>query len=517
MLCVTDAAAGRGGQSRLRRRLSTRMWVGIIAAEVVLVVLVVAVVMLRRDYHLGEPRPDVLVLMIDALRADRLGCYGHHAPTSPFIDELARSSVVFENVRSQAPWTKPSIAGLFTGLYSAEHRVTVPLHTFGHRGEMGLTRRATLAPQMTTLAELFEAAGYRTAAFVANATLAPVFGYDQGFEQYVDLSRSRKTEDGRPLLVHNLPADQVNQHVVEYLSSRSPSTLEKRLAMVGVRRRPTLTYVHYMDVHGPYAPPPRFAALLDEHYRDRPDRELTEREVEALGYQPDSSTSLNLHMSRYDAQIRFLDRELRLLFAWLVSSRTLRDPIVVVTSDHGEAFGEHGAFLHGGVPYEEMVRVPLLLFGRDLPEGRRIATPVQLVDLAPTLLELAGLGVPDHFDGVSLLPLARGHTDRHVAVWSEVYDDVVHPLVCMVERGAKWCYDPVGQAMTEVYDLAGDPGETTNLLGTLPSDAVAAQERRMQGWFDERQGRSQGTGSDADLDVDQEIRDQLEALGYLDR
>lgn len=310
-----------------------------------------------------EPsRPSVVLLVVDALRPDHLGCYGYGRPTSPEMDRLAARSVRFAEAVSVSSWTKPAVPSLLTSLYPSQHGVW---EGSGSNPEGGLESDA-LGEEAVTGAEVLSAAGYRAAAFVHNAQLRAAFGLAQGFEVYRELEASGTA---------------VVEGALEWLDRvrrESPSV-------------PFFVYLHLLDTHWPYEPPPEAAAALGATAGKRPDdyalREAVNRGVVALG-----DEELWEIVLRYDAEIRGVDRAVGRLVAGLESRGLFEGSVLVLTSDHGEAFLEHGRLGHGGDLYEESLRVPLLLKlpgSRDA--GRVVRQRVTTLDVMPTILELAGL------------------------------------------------------------------------------------------------------------------------------
>ena len=321
------------------------------------------------------------MLVGDTLRADRLGSYGSARNLSPFLDSLARRSAVFRNAYATSSWTNPSVASLFTSRYPSQHGV--------------ISFESVLSQEEVTLAEALREAGYATAFFSPNGVLREGWGYEQGFDEFAEFAIPGIAEQPDHL---RLPyrADYTNRHALAWLDSLSAS---------GATRPPVFLYIQYMEPHSPYAPrkdalervlggrkPPdldevnRFAFLgNDVAVDDRVLRDL--RDV-------------------YDAEVLSLDTELRRLFHALGSRGLLENAIVVVTSDHGEEFKEHGLLGHEKTLFGEVTRVPLLIALPGRSEGAEIAEAVSLVDLAPTLFCLIGRPVPASFEGRSLLSRA---------------------------------------------------------------------------------------------------------------
>jgi len=318
-----------------------------------------------------RPTRGYILLSIDTLRADALGVYGSRRPTSPFLDRLAGRAVVFENAFAQIPSTLPSHMSMFTGLYPTEH---------------GVGPGATLlAAEHRTLPELFRAAGFRTFGHSEGGWVSGDFGFARGFEEWTDTAIERDTDVERTL-----------QRGLDSLA---------RLAD-GER---FFLFLHTYTTHDPYAPPPGYRGrfwpgpapagafapegprFLDHnsHFLDAP------RELAAY------------YRALYDEGVRYLDDALARFFGELERRGLAADSTVVLTSDHGEEFLEHGRYVHTQA-YPESLRVPLLIVHPDVVAPRRVAPLVETIDLLPTLAELAGFVAPEGLSGESLAALLAG-------------------------------------------------------------------------------------------------------------
>ncbi len=335
----------------------------------------------------ASDEPNVLLILIDALRADHLGCYGYARGTSPAIDDLSERAVLFEKARSQASWTKPSIPSLLTGLYPIQHKVS-----------MGMTERAirqssdVLADEHVTLAEALKARGYATAAFVENTQISSSMGFAQGFDLY-----SENLGDAKA----------IGASFIKWFESRP--------------RRPFFAYVHFLDPHWPYTPPPPY----DEFPRpegttvdfNNVNWKYFEREVQSgeIVLTPEDLAAVQ---SLYDGEIRYADSVIGHMLDALQKGDAYENTIIVITSDHGEAFMEHGTVGHGDAPYEEVLRVPLLVRSPGINPGR-ITDQVQTIDIMPTILDLVGAAIPGDVAGRSLRPLMRGSPMAAVPTFSD--------------------------------------------------------------------------------------------------
>jgi choline-sulfatase len=424
-----------------------------VAPGIVLTILILAAGCRAGTSRSGSAdRPNVLLVTIDTLRADHVGCYGYEAASTPTIDTLATRGVRFETSVVHVPLTGPSHASILTGQTPLVH---------GFRNNSGYM----LAPQVKTAAEDFRQAGYRTAAFVSGFPLDRRFGFDRGFETYDD--RLPKGTDRRRTPYVERFADATTDAVLRWLPTPSPS--------VGQGPTPWFLWVHYYDPHAPYEPP----ADLAERFRRSP----------------------------YDGEIAFVDRQLaRLLQALDVRGETART-IVLVTADHGESLGEHGEGTHGIFVYDATLRVPWVMAGPRVAAGRVPQTVARSIDVLPTLADYAGLPRRSDVEGRSLRPAADGHEMADDATYAEsLYPELElgwAPLHAWRTRGFKFIKAP----HPELYDLEKDASETTNRAGEQRA-RVEDLDRKLEAAL------LHPTPSAAAPTVDAETAERLRALGY---
>ena len=426
---------------------------------------------------------NVLVYLIDTLRADHLGVYGYGRPTSPQIDAFARDAVVFEQARAQSSWTKPAVASLLTGLLPQRH------------GAVG--RADPLPAALERLPERLQLAGYETFAVVTNSTVSADFGFDLGFHEFVMLGEGAGPE------VHQL-SDAVNRQVASWLRRRERDPRAPA--------HPFFAWLHTSDPHEPYAPRSpwreRFAAAPL-----RPDIVKGPAVWRALREDPhlDVARVAADLASLYDAEIAFNDAQFGALLERLRARHLYDETLIVLLSDHGEEFYEHGGFSHGATLYEEQLHVPLLVkFPGSWKAGTRVPVPVQHVDLLPTLLAALGLPAPDGLPGSNLMPLVAGAAPPEPR---ELLAHLVAPydLLEAVRRGpAKLVRtrDRGGAVSFERYDLAADASERENLYD--PDGVVDAY---LRGVIARAAVAAAAAGSIEDLDPD--MAERLRALGYI--
>jgi arylsulfatase A-like enzyme len=428
----------------------------------------------------APPPPNVLVVVVDTLRADRLGAYGSTRGLTPFLDGLAARATLFERAYAPSSWTLPSVASLFTSRHQGQHGI------YGYA--------SILSNEEVTLADSLTAGGWLAGGLSANPILFRRLGWGQGFDAWQRLGDTNG---------HGAHVDAQGLGV-------------RALDWLDVNRRPgqpAFLYLQYMDPHAPYlAPEPYRSRLLPPGTREEAVEEAN-RTVMAFPSSPLPAEQTALLSALYDAEVAYVDRELGRMFDALAARGFLERAVVVVTADHGEEFQEHGGSMHGRSLFKEVVRVPLLLLAPGVAGGRRIEQPVSLLDVAPTILELAGLPAEPRFMGRSLAPLLRGAAQEPEPVVLELgrnpevaTDDRVH-AVGLVEGDRKLVGRPDGSF--SLFDLARDADER------MPLDPETQPEgpELVRALEDARATWSAQPGPGGPLTDDQ--RRQLRALGYL--
>jgi arylsulfatase A-like enzyme len=433
----------------------------------------------------GERGPalDVLLVLIDTLRADRLGCYGNPRGITPHIDRLAEEAVLFEAASAHAPWTLPSTASLLTARLPAQHGAGGRLGAF-----TGLDRA------VPTLAGHFRAAGYATAAVVNVSFLGHDFGLARGFE-HLDIQAFESNRKMR----------------------RADATTDAALAWLAEPRagRPFFLLVHYFDPHAVYDPPQPFRArfALEPDRQDQGFVFGTRDQMVALraGRLELDAAALRRAEALYDGEVAFTDAELGRLFAGLVDLGLDARTAVVLTADHGEEFLDHGGFEHGHTLYGELVHVPLLIRAPGLAPARA-AAGVGLIDVGPTLCELAGLPPLPGASGTSLLALLADpgaqDADRPVLAHGNFWGP---PLSSWRRGPEKLVRNAPGAARAlELYRWREDPLEQRDLA---PAEAQRAAELAAEL---ERLEAALERGAGAPVTLDGEGAAELGELGYLD-
>jgi arylsulfatase A-like enzyme len=425
-----------------------------------------------------EARPNVILVSLDTLRAQSLGTYGYGRDTAPFLDQLARDGTLFEHAIAPAATTGPSHMSLFTGLYPPQHGL--------------VTGMSWKSPAVETLAALLRSRGYHTAAFTENGFLIRDRGFTEGFATYTE-----NTGDSGRIMAAEGEAT--------LTFSQARGWLERN------RRVPFFLFVHTYEVHFPYRPPEDYAtAFADDELPGQPERPM-----------------LRQWRTDYDREIRVVDDELRRLFATIREQRLEGSTIVIILSDHGEEFGEHGGWQHGATVYEELLRVPLVFWGPGrIPAGRRHAGQVSLIDVAPTVLDLVDAEVPEAMAGKSLAPTITADApiaERHIFAEARARHRWMPttvasqepPVVAVRSKAQKYVVHrpATGEAMpTVAFDLATDPEEQR------PRIVEGKELEDIHGVVDDylRGTRESGYGeTEAEEGLSPELRERLRELGYI--
>jgi arylsulfatase A-like enzyme len=440
--------------------------------------------------------PNVLLIMVDTLRADHLSCYGTAPVQTPHIDQLATGGLRYANAFSQASWTRPSVATILTGLYPSSH---------------GAVHKADRLPDRAdTLAEILQRAGYRTVGFANNANVSPAFNFQQGFDDYQYLAPDfffgasepasqlavysglrlvRERFLARHVDVHHYyqPAEAVTAAVRGWLDRRPPG------------KEPLFLFVHYMDPHDPY-----FAHPFDgEGY--------------ARVANPNPPPALAEKLRRlYAGEVAYLDEHLGALFDDLRKRGLWDQTLVVLTADHGEEFHEHGGWWHGTTLYDEQIHVPLLVKpARFTGPGKVMDDLATSLDIVPTIVASARLPLSTTLQGHPL-PLDGGAPSARQSVFAE---EDLEGNVLQAVRTREWKLisanpgNPRGLAPEELYQLPRDPGEQTNAVGTSPAQAEMMRAELGKSVLQARAhaGATEQAGAEGAAQ-----RERLRALGYVD-
>ncbi len=462
----------------------------------------------------GKPAgPNVVLVTIDTLRAEQLGCYGYERDTSPFIDSLAAAGTRYDQPQASAAWTKPATGTILTGLYPSRHGAL-------YHGSSLQTPEGE-----RTLAEAFGDAGYATAGFVSNPNLKKVFQFDRGFDEYFDspvedtvtLASIRGSFFGK--LVMKLARHQFNwkyENDVQQMNQHAFAWLEKNKDV------PFFLYLHYIDPHIPYDPPEKYREQFEQDH--------------GLALFNDRRQKVGVDL--YDAEIRYSDDGMRDLVERLKSLGIWENTLFGLTSDHGEEFFEEHSYVpgeteegvigHGFSLFEPVIRVPLILTGVGVRPDNVVTAPTQILDLAATLLDLAGTGDVRLGDGSSFAESARQPDwtgPEYLFLENEFGQDhnANRDFVLNGVRSGPWKlvlteqninFPPEEFGSVALYNLEQDPGETVNLIDREEHRAVVERltdELRAHAMFlDESGFRDIKPAS-----ISPEIEASMRALGYM--
>jgi len=380
---------------------------------------------------------NAILLTLDTLRRDALGCYGGTQGQTPFLDSIQPHCIRFMQAYSGGPYTQAAFPGILTSSHYLDH---------------GKSRQ--LSPKRQLISEVMRQQGFETAAFHSNPYLSAFFGWNRGWDTFYDSMQDEVTDEC-PYIKSRV----LNGKVRDWLAGRRD------------RSRPFFLWVHYMDVHEPYVPAPEYIERVDPTLRIAPAEMMRLFREVVLKRDVSDPDTIELLRKLYLAHVREVDDSARELFGIFEEAGVLAESLVVVTSDHGEEFGEHGGLSHDGKMYDELVHVPLLIYEQSRSETLVAEHVVSTLDIAPTILHSLGLRPAPAFQGRPLLPLQNYASD---GAFGECYDK--HGST---EKGAekevhyyrserfKIIYRQRTETW-ELYDLRSDPHERTNLADASP-------------------------------------------------
>jgi len=434
----------------------------------------------RQEARWNRPDPvNVVIIMVDTLRADHMSAYGYERQTTPFINRFASQGFVFEHARSQASCTFPSVNSLLTSRNPA-------IFIRQGKGRLGIP------DEYPSIAEILKEHGYRTIAVSASPIVRatpsdfnPIGGFDRGFDTFVEDTLWR-------------PGGQVNRAIIKHLDAVE---------------EPFFLYAHYMDPHGPYRPPERytkrFAGEYDGHhfikrgnpvpigkmlYKNGPYFEITDRDIQHL-------------FDLYDDEIRYFDGVFRRLVKYLEQRDLLDRTLIIISSDHGEEFLEHGHIKHCRGVWDTVTRVPLIFRFPGFDGGQRFGNAVQNLDIVPTILDYLEIEPEGlDFEGTSLLPLLEGREPSRKFAFSDQReyrsaDDGRFHLIFNGEDGT-----------ATLFDLGSDPGEQSDLFQSDHPEAMRLSDA-LDGWLTDT---GQLMRFDEELAAARAKEEELRALGYLE-
>lgn len=454
-------------------------------------------------------RPNILLIVLDTARKSNLSLYGHSRETTPNIDRFAQGALVYENAFAIAPWTIPNHASMFTGQYACQHGAT--------------QESKLLAPEAITLAELLRQEGYETAGIVNNVNVSKKRGFSQGFGYFLDLWKDKK----RRRFERNADVPEGDHGAFATKRALLKWYDGKRDPM-----QPWFVFLNYIEVHSPYKPATPYQEALAIPETPRGERIEKYDYVDYIGgkYQM-SRAAFEAAEGLYDAELRYLDEQIGELLTALEMRGALEDALIIITSDHGEMFGEHDLPGHQFTLYDTLLRVPLIVKfpGADAPTGRT-DTQVELVDLFSTVLAIAGVEEPDHPE----LPI-ESRNFAAGAGRSALYAEYYRPLKYL--KGFKEKFPDLDRSpwdrrirsvrtdrhkliwssdgRHELYDMLEDPEEQHDIAGQEP-ERTTKLAQHVEQWLLARSGGAGEPVLEPEPEVSEAMKEELRALGYVE-
>jgi len=465
-------------------------------------------------------RPNICFILIDSVRADHFPCYGYSRISTPNIDRIAQEGVVYDNAIVAAPWTLQSVSSIFTGLYPSQHGVS-----WGHQ---------TLDKEHSTLAEMLNDGGYYTVGWSANPWIDPRTDLSRGFTEFVQTGRvfntsspgklQRAIEKAYMLVRSRIVANKGGEQLVRLA--------QKHFKRLSSKSSPFFNFMFYLEPHSPYQPNKKTANQLLP-------ADVSHRQALNINWRPNdyyvgksklTAKDFKVLTDLYDAEIVGTDERIGKNIKALEEAGILDDTIVVIAGDHGENFGDHGLVGHGYGLHDSLVRVPLIIrYPKRFPAGTRINDQVQVQDLVPTLLELAGVDLkqyPKLSQNRSLLPEKMSSEPRkwtfseHIRPSRETFYELAkkypnfNPTRYVQDRrsirGDGWKYVSVTDGSKELYDLSQDADENKNLAETKPEKA-----KELHAYLDDNLPMSGSEGATV-MEMDDLTLKHLRSLGYVD-
>ncbi len=479
--------------------------------------------------------PNVLLIVMDTARHDRLSCYGYHRDTTPNIDKIGKEGVVYENAISAAIWTLPSHASIFTGMYLSKHGVT---------GE-----HKYLDDRFDTIAEVLKSQGYRTAAFSNNPYVAKWSNLTQGFDMFWQLKRSKnwwKIEDLNKEELERLKRNLKDR----FTSFKMPKTKDAGAYISNLKiiewleteydpEVPFFMFINYIEPHASYEPPgPYDTIYLDDGITAERVKEVT-RKINwgrswagyITGKIKMRDRDFEILSSLYDGELAYLDMRMGELFDYLRQKDILDNTLLIITSDHGEHIGENKMMNHVFYIYDTLLHVPLVIrYPSSFPSGTRIRRQVQLTDIFPTILDVLGISFDgsDELQGYSLIP---SKLDKHARPFA-VAEKLVLPFALDILQKANASFDisPYlcrrktirtedfkyiwsSDDSEELYNIKNGSGELNNIIESHPQKAEQLRQK-LQDWLSSFE-HYKAVGDEPVSEVDKETLERLKDLGYV--
>jgi len=380
---------------------------------------------------------NIILLTIDTLRKDVLGCYGNKDKLTPFIDSIQNKCIKFTNAQSTGPYTQSSFPGILTSSYYLEYG-----------------RQKKCSPKRTLISEVLKKSAITTAAFHSNPYLCDYFGWNRGWDIFYD-SMQDEVSDQIPYI----KGVGINHKVDQWLSSYTKNN----------NYSPFFLWTHYMDIHEPYIPAKEYLDKVDPLIDLSKDEMLNLFKKIILKRDISDQKIVKILKKLYDAEVRETDDYVKEFFKILGKYNVLKDSVVIITADHGDEFNEHGSLSHDGKMYSELISTPLLIYSYNRTQGEVWDKLVSNIDISPTIIYLFGLEPLKAFKGHSLLPLRnypqKGVYGEAIGKTSSHEKETDKPIYFYQENDLKIIYREDDQSW-EMYDLNRDPQELNNIIDT---------------------------------------------------
>lgn len=426
---------------------------------------------------------NVLFVSLDTLRGDHCGFLGYKRKTTPFLDDFSRNAAIFERMHTHSPWTDQSHASIFSSLYPRVHSISFKTNNY----------------LRFSIASILKERGFNTAGFVETISLDSRIGVATGFDTYMNVEYPKQYEPNR--------APNNNKRVFEWLKGNHKSKF--------------FLFVHYFDIHYPYNPPGDYRHTFHKgEYR---------KDIKYFGANPWSTGNptkeqLQQVIDLYDGEIAFTDHHLSNLINKLDEYRLLDRTIIVIFSDHGEGFYEHGQMNHGNSLYQELLRIPTIIkFPDGFGSGRRISGITRSIDITPTVLDYLGVEREKSMQGMSLLDMIENNRRKDLLFFA----DGIRYAMCFREKNWKLIYNhqmtdeivkkynfTAPRPEFELYNLANDPKEQKNLALEEPGRVARAYEM-IKKFFDLNQNWKRGFIMGQKKALDKDLEEGLRQLGYI--
>jgi arylsulfatase A-like enzyme len=449
---------------------------------------------------LDDKRPHVILISLDTVRADHLSCYGYERKTTPQLDRLAADGAVFLNAISPSSWTLPVHMSMLTSLYPSFHKLEWAT-------KIGSVK---LDESETTLAQQLRADGYTTAAIVTHTFLAAEWGFDRGFDLYF-----------RDFIVAEIQVDRALLWMDWYAFHVDRGLSEPNFFL----------FLHYIDPHEPYEAPVEYGRKYFPDYKGR----LTRRDHMVTLFRDkefESPDDFRYVLALYDAELSYVDEQVGRVFKRLEELGWADNTLIIVTSDHGEEFKDHGSMGHKQTLYDEQLKVPLILrYPRAIEAGQRIPEVVSLLDIAPTVSAMTGTKPLARAQGVSLTsymrtkasyPSARPDAVRHVFAelgpldvpWEQKFR---RKAVRAAQYKLIYDYGEGGAVKKELYDVSKDPDEKQDVYAEKKdADEVRRLEQQLEAFVQRGIAYKKETGPGKKIEIDEDVAERMRALGYVE-